>query len=301
MKLWPKRNSADFVAQAGLLSWAHRVVAVGGIAMRPVRILATIIFVAALAGTGCTSRSADQTAAPGPSGPSSAPTTHSTAASTTHPANRRVDRDHDSNHGHPGQPHVCHLPHHGTSGVSGYPCLPPVRSLRTGRRQLRSDGASNRQGDRRWPGGGLVCGAQRLCWLPLPGQKRHLPGQGPPKRQGCLGDLHGHRLTGSLAEVTHPHQAEQHTRGTTQLQPQPADQAGVSSRAADQTMLSGHGHMSPPPANDPETTDPRPPPGSTSHARHTDQHRPSRRPAAVPGATGTSRDRTAVLRPHVVP
>jgi hypothetical protein len=269
--------------------------------MRPVRILATIIFVAALAGTGCTSRSADQTAAPGPSGPSSAPTTHSTAASTTHPANRRVDRDHDSNHGHPGQPHVCHLPHHGTSGVSGYPCLPRLRSLRTGRRQLRSDGASNRQGDRRWPGGGLVCGAQRLCWLPLPGQKRHLPGQGPPKRQGCLGDLHGHRLTGSLAEVTHPHQAEQHTRGTTQLQPQPADQAGVSSRAADQTMLSGHGHMSPPPANDPETTDPRPPSGSTSPARHTDQHRPSRRPAAVPVATGTSRDRTAVLRPLVVP
>jgi hypothetical protein len=41
-----------------------------------------------------------------------------------------------------------------------------------------------------------------------------------------------------------------------QLQPQPADQTGVSSRAADQTMLSGHGHMSPPPSNDPETTDP---------------------------------------------
>jgi hypothetical protein len=50
--------------------------------------------------------------------------------------------------------------------------------------------------------GGLVCGAQRLCRLPLPGQKRHLPGQGPPKRQGGVGDLHGDRLTGRLAAAT---------------------------------------------------------------------------------------------------
>ena len=46
--------------------------------MRPVRIIATAVVVAALAVTGCTSR----TAAPGPSGSSSVPTTQPTAAPT---------------------------------------------------------------------------------------------------------------------------------------------------------------------------------------------------------------------------
>jgi hypothetical protein len=50
--------------------------------MRPVRIIATAVFIAALAITGCTSRSADQTAAASSSGPSSAPTTNPTAGST---------------------------------------------------------------------------------------------------------------------------------------------------------------------------------------------------------------------------
>jgi hypothetical protein len=50
--------------------------------MRPVRIITTFVFVAALAVTGCTSRTADQTAAPGPSGPSSVATTQPTAAPT---------------------------------------------------------------------------------------------------------------------------------------------------------------------------------------------------------------------------
>jgi hypothetical protein len=49
--------------------------------MRPVRIIATVIFVATLA-AGCASRTADQTAAPAPSGPSSVTTTPPTAAST---------------------------------------------------------------------------------------------------------------------------------------------------------------------------------------------------------------------------
>jgi hypothetical protein len=49
--------------------------------MRPVRIIATAVFIAALAGTGCTSRTADQTAAAS----SSASTTTLTAASTTQP------------------------------------------------------------------------------------------------------------------------------------------------------------------------------------------------------------------------
>ena len=49
--------------------------------MRPVRIIATIVFVA-LVGTGCGSRTADQTAAPGSSGPSSVTTTQPTAGST---------------------------------------------------------------------------------------------------------------------------------------------------------------------------------------------------------------------------
>lgn len=47
--------------------------------MRPARIIATAVVVAALAVTGCTSR----TAAPGPSRPSSVPTTLPTAAPTT--------------------------------------------------------------------------------------------------------------------------------------------------------------------------------------------------------------------------
>jgi hypothetical protein len=50
--------------------------------MRPVRIIATAVFVATLAATGCASRTADQTAAPAPSGPSSVTTTRPTAAST---------------------------------------------------------------------------------------------------------------------------------------------------------------------------------------------------------------------------
>jgi hypothetical protein len=53
--------------------------------MRPVRIIATAVVVAALAVTGCSSRSADQTAAPASSAPSSVtrtqPTTRSTAGS----------------------------------------------------------------------------------------------------------------------------------------------------------------------------------------------------------------------------
>ena len=53
--------------------------------MRPVRSIATAVVVAALAVTGCTSRSADQTAAASSSSPSSVPTTNPTAASTTQP------------------------------------------------------------------------------------------------------------------------------------------------------------------------------------------------------------------------
>jgi hypothetical protein len=50
--------------------------------MRPVRIIATAIFVVALAVTGCSSRSADQTAAPASSAPPSVPTTQPTTRST---------------------------------------------------------------------------------------------------------------------------------------------------------------------------------------------------------------------------
>ena len=50
--------------------------------MRPVRIIATVVFVATLAVTGCASRTADQTAAPVSSGPSSVTTTRPTAGST---------------------------------------------------------------------------------------------------------------------------------------------------------------------------------------------------------------------------
>jgi hypothetical protein len=52
--------------------------------MRPVRIIATAVVVAALAITGCTSRSY-QTAAASSSSPSSVPTTNPTTASTTQP------------------------------------------------------------------------------------------------------------------------------------------------------------------------------------------------------------------------
>ena len=51
--------------------------------MRPVRIIAaTAVVVVALAVTGCSSRSADQTAAPASSAPSSVPTTQPTTLST---------------------------------------------------------------------------------------------------------------------------------------------------------------------------------------------------------------------------
>jgi hypothetical protein len=51
--------------------------------MRPVRIITTVVFAAALAAAGCVSRTADQTAAPASPAPSSVTTTTSTAASTT--------------------------------------------------------------------------------------------------------------------------------------------------------------------------------------------------------------------------
>ena len=50
--------------------------------MRPIRIIATAVVVAALSVTGCTSRSADQTAAPASSTPSSVPTTQPTTGSS---------------------------------------------------------------------------------------------------------------------------------------------------------------------------------------------------------------------------
>jgi hypothetical protein len=54
--------------------------------MRPVRIIATAVFVAALAVTGCSSRTADQTAAPASSARSSVPTTQPTTRSTAESA-----------------------------------------------------------------------------------------------------------------------------------------------------------------------------------------------------------------------
>jgi hypothetical protein len=53
--------------------------------MRPVRIIATAVFVAALTVTGCASRTADQAATPASAGPSSVPTTPPTPAATRHP------------------------------------------------------------------------------------------------------------------------------------------------------------------------------------------------------------------------
>ncbi len=53
--------------------------------MRPVRIIATAVVVAALAIAGCTSRTADQTAAASSSGRSSVPATNPTATATTQP------------------------------------------------------------------------------------------------------------------------------------------------------------------------------------------------------------------------
>jgi hypothetical protein len=51
--------------------------------LRPVRIIATLVVVAALAVTGCSSGRADQTATPASSVPSSVPTTQPAAAATT--------------------------------------------------------------------------------------------------------------------------------------------------------------------------------------------------------------------------
>jgi hypothetical protein len=58
--------------------------------MRPVRTIATAVFIAALAGTGCTSRTADQTAAASSSASTTTPTagsTETTTATTVTPAN----------------------------------------------------------------------------------------------------------------------------------------------------------------------------------------------------------------------
>jgi hypothetical protein len=54
--------------------------------MRPVRIVATAVFVAALAVTGCASPTADQSAAPASSAPTSVPTTQPTTRSTAESA-----------------------------------------------------------------------------------------------------------------------------------------------------------------------------------------------------------------------
>ena len=84
--------------------------------MRPVRIIATAVFVAALAVTGCTSRT-DQTTAPASSGPSSVPTTQPTAAAQPQPWP-------DTGHRH-----LRPLPDQRTGGISGHPFLPRVRAL----------------------------------------------------------------------------------------------------------------------------------------------------------------------------
>jgi hypothetical protein len=55
----------------------------GEVAMRPARIIATVVLATAVAVTGCASRTADQTAATASSAPSSVTSTIPTAASTT--------------------------------------------------------------------------------------------------------------------------------------------------------------------------------------------------------------------------
>ena len=161
--------------------------------MRPVRIIAATAVVVALAVTGCNSRSADQTAAPASSAPSSVPR-------PSHPLHRWVGRDHNHHPGHPGQSQLRPLPDQGPGGISGHPLLPRLRALRTSRGELWGDGVGSGQGHRRRPGSGLVCGAQRLCRLPLPRTQRHLPGQGPPERQPGVGHLHSDRLTSRLSD-----------------------------------------------------------------------------------------------------
>jgi len=108
--------------------------------MRPVRIIATAAVVAALAVTGCSSRTANRTAASASSTPSSVSTTQPTAASTTRSTAGTVG-DHDHYSGHSGQRQLRPLADQGTGRGSGHPCLPRLRALRRSRHQLWSHGA----------------------------------------------------------------------------------------------------------------------------------------------------------------
>ena len=130
---------------------------VRGATMRPVRIIATTVFVAALAGTGCTAhRTTDHAAASASSGASSVTTTQPTAGSTgtttatvPSPATascavapttghlpgqgppQRQGRLRDLHRGQRGQRHLRRLTEDGRCGVSGDADLPRVCSLRT--------------------------------------------------------------------------------------------------------------------------------------------------------------------------
>lgn len=125
--------------------------------MRPVRIIATVVLAAALAGT-------------------------------------------DRNRAQPGYRLVRHRPEDGTGGCPGHPDLPRVAAseqvdVTFGTTVLTSAKAST---------GGEVATSfavpSGFAGSHYPGQKGHLPGHGPPERQGPVGDVHGNRLSSSLAE-----------------------------------------------------------------------------------------------------
>jgi hypothetical protein len=116
-------------------------------------------------------------------------------------ADHGVNRSHDRNRGYPGQRQVHRRPEDGTGRVSGHlvcrGLLPP--------KQLPSP-LGRRCWQRRRPTPTATWRPRLRCPAALPAPttraERHLPGQGPPKRQGGLGDLYGDRLTGRLAEAT---------------------------------------------------------------------------------------------------
>jgi hypothetical protein len=166
----------------------------GEFTMRPVRIIATAAVVAALAVTGCSSRSADQTAAPSSSAPTTQPTTTATTRTTAGTAGTMTTTLASP----PRRPAPCPRP--GTGRGSGHPVLPRVRALRRRRGDLRGDRAGHGQGHRQWSGDGRLRRAGRFCRVHDPGTQGHLPGQGPPQRHGRVGHLHGERLTSHHAE-----------------------------------------------------------------------------------------------------
>ena len=180
--------------------------------MRPVRIIAATAVVVALAVTGCSSRSADQTAAPASAAPSPVPTTQP----TTRPSDGSVQTT-TTTLATPANASCALSPARGpaetrvTLSCHGFAPSEPVK-VTFGATVLATATAT---------AGGQMAASfavpSGFAGSHYPG-RRHLPGQGPPERHGRVSHLHRDRLTSRHPEAPQAlSRAEDHAESGTSL------------------------------------------------------------------------------------